>query len=844
MARSRRGSFGLQPRVAPNVTGQIVALSREYVAKRDALIMDAWRNGGTFEGKKATDDMVLAYWKERQAGLDEGDPNYENAKNQVMQLTYAVEQSKQDVLHLQGKISDTQYAQFYLKWANKVPKDSEFYRTLQKDAAQLIESSKDKARANGERAKTEAFNKFVQTTTDRDIAIGTAMTKDLDKLSKKTGLSVTGNGDELLALLTQDVKANPNAHRALLDTIHKADPNWNGQLTEGYFSQHIKAAVKGYDAIADRAQKEGFVSAYANATEGMSAMSNWGQNIKVWPVAQTYSDLETAFLKVWNDPNASQMDKMSAANAFSGQLSKLAQSPGIDAGSKTMIEADAQRLLGQDAGDNPSFGTAMLGREGVDPKTAMQLGAWVKTDAEMKANPTAWAYGPVDANGQYDPTGKGPLGMVPAGSVPPGAQGVMVPGADGKAVLAMVVPHAVYSTDPNNPSGSPKLAGYQIAYNVGGKTVEMWGYKGNDGQPRWSLTSPLVEGATTQTDNNGNVFVTPPAAAAVNPAQAAASLKYTKPDGTVVDLSAQGKQLADQLAAGSTNPSLTQNTLDDKGHVTGSIKLSYENGQFTLSQTTNTLDDKGNVLGSQTTPIEMATSTPQQNAFSPSRMAAGDVAGVTFTSALEASVKASSYTQTQDQVSKFASDPAFQQAFLSQTMQTLGTQNPYDPRIAAAWKNVTTATTRPAGQIDEITRNPAVAANRTDLQYPGSAPNPAAYDKALSINFGGGQELRIPGVPSYLKNSSIDLSGAKGAYDTINNIFGNILPGLGTPPQTPQGSPTPTATPGPTATPTASGTTPSNLPTPAPSPTPAPTSPAPTPAPTPNNHPSDYWHGQ
>jgi len=65
MARSRRGSFGLQPRVAPNVSNQIIALAREYVAKRDSLIMDAWRNGGTFEGKKATDEMVLAYWNEQ-----------------------------------------------------------------------------------------------------------------------------------------------------------------------------------------------------------------------------------------------------------------------------------------------------------------------------------------------------------------------------------------------------------------------------------------------------------------------------------------------------------------------------------------------------------------------------------------------------------------------------------------------------------------------------------------------------------------------------------------------------------------------------------------------------------
>jgi len=281
MARSRRGSFGLQPRVAPNVSGQIIALAREYVAKRQSNIMDAWRNGGTFEGKKATDDMVLAFWRGEMKDLDPNDPNYEEAKNNVMQLQYGIEQSKADVLHVQGKMSDMEYAGFFLRWAKKVPRNSEFYRTLQKDAAQLIESAKAKSRANGERARTEAFNKFVTTTTARDIAIGDAMTAALTDLSKKTGLSITGNGDELLKMLTDDVKANPDSYRVLLDVIHKGDPQWDGNLTEGYFNQHIKSATQGYDLIADRAQKAGFVSAYASAAQGMAAMSQWGQNLKV-----------------------------------------------------------------------------------------------------------------------------------------------------------------------------------------------------------------------------------------------------------------------------------------------------------------------------------------------------------------------------------------------------------------------------------------------------------------------------------------------------------------------------------------------------------------------------------
>lgn len=819
---ARRGSFGLQPRVAPNVSGQIIALAREYVAKRDALIMDAWRNGGKFEGKKVTDDMVLAYWRERQSGLDKGDPDYESASNQIMQLQYGIEQSKADVLHAQGKMSDSAYAQFFLRWAQKVPKNSEFYRTLQKDAAQLIEQGKAKAQANSERIKTEQFNNFVKTTQTQDIAIGDAMTAALDSLSKQTGLSVTGNGDELLAMLTTNVKANPEQYKQLLDTIKAGDPHWDGQLTEGYFSQHIQSAVQGYEKIADKAQKGGFVSAYANATQGMASMSMWGQNIKAWPVANTYTTAMNSFNKVWNDSNASQMDKTAAAAATAAQLNAMASTPGLDPGTKTMIEADAKRLLGQDAGDSPSFGSSMLGRNGVDPNLAMQVGAWVKTQTEMQANPTAWAYAPVDKNGNYDPTGQGALGMVPAGAVQPGAVGVMVPGHDGKAVLAMVTPHAIYTVDPNNPNAAPSLAGYQINYNVGGRAIQLWGYKDatTAGGNHWTLTSPLADNVSTTVDNKGDIYVTPQP---IPLDQQIAGLKNA--DGSPIQLTPEQR---DSILNGGSIKQLVGNTSSkDKAGVKTSITLTVKGGYITSTTTTDQIDATGTVTGSTTNPVQLA-GTQTSAAFSPSVLAAGNVPGVTFASPLESSVHAATYTQTQDQVSKFASDPAFQQAFLSQTMQTLGTDNPYDPRIADAWKGVTTPL---SGTYDYRGRGTGFAAARKDLNYPGQQV-PEANQGKLNVNFGG-QTLTIPGVPSYLNGQS-SIPGNWTKPGDLGTFYGvkpgganpNLIPGLGVPPQMATGSPAPSVAPTPTPTPTPTSTVPT--PTPAPTATAAPT-PSPTP---------------
>lgn len=814
MARSRRGSFGLQPRVAPNVTNQIVALAREYVAKRDALIMDAWRSGGTFEGKKATDEMVLAYWREREKDLAKGDPEYEQAKNQIMQLTYAIEQSKADLKHVQGKMSDGEYAQFFIRWANKVPANSEFYRVLQKDAAQLIESAKEKARVNGEKARVEAFNNFVKTTQAKDIAIGDAMTAALTDLSNQTGLSITGNGDELLTLLTQNVAANPAQYRALLDTIHAADPHWNGVLDESYLTTHIQQATQGWSLIADRAQKGGYVSAYASATKGEADMALWGQHLKVWPVATSYTNAENSFLRVWNDPNASQMDKQNAAAQFSSRLSTLANTPGIDPGAKTMIEADAQRLLGQDAGDNPSFGAAMLGRAGVDQNTAATVGYYTQLSAEMAANPTAWAYAPVDKNGQFDPSGHGPLGIVPAGTVPPGSQAVVIPGANGQAVMAMVPVHTVYVNDANNPGASPTVAGFQISYNVGGKNVQMWGYKDAQGGQHWSLISPITVGAQTTTDSKGDVYVTPQASPVADPIAMAKQLD--KKFGTNITAQLEAQQKAGSPLGG---VSVTLNQPGGKGDsASASFELKYDNGVFTANTTQNVLDPAtGKVLSSQKTPVEIPLAGPAGSAFSPSRLAAGGAAPGTFNSPLQASVTAASDSQNADQVSKFASDPAFQQAFLSQTMQTLGTSNPFDPRVAAAWKKITTPTAPQFGGQSPDERTKLTGKQRDDLVFPGEKQN-AAYQGTLNINFGKVGELNLPGLPSYLGNQNVNLSPFGNAASGLLSGLSTMMPGLGlpgsAPGQTAQGSPAPTITPtgfnvpAPTAiTPTSTSTT-------------------------------------
>ena len=297
----RRASFGRLPQVQPNIESTLAALSRQWQAQEDQNIMSAWKAGGEWHGKKVTDADVLAYWNGRMKGLDPKDPTYEDMKQQVFQLTYSVEQSKADLAHLQGKLSDSGYAQFFLGWAKKVPKDSEWWRALQKDAAQFMEQARAKGAATAAKAKQDSFNAYVAVR-QGSIDLGNALTDAIQQISKETGLNITDHGDVLLQMLSDEFSSNPEKFRVLGDVLPR---NFDGQFTHAFVATNLSQAQAAYGQVATRSKKDGYASQYANAAQGQSAMASWGTNLNVWGPAQSYDMAYQAFSDVWNDPTSS-----------------------------------------------------------------------------------------------------------------------------------------------------------------------------------------------------------------------------------------------------------------------------------------------------------------------------------------------------------------------------------------------------------------------------------------------------------------------------------------------------------------------------------------------------------
>lgn len=774
---ARRARFGRQPRAQQNINSTLVSIAREMQANRDANIMDAWKNGGEFEGKPVTDEMALAYWKKRGSTLDKKDPTYDRSQDEIMQLQYAIEQSKQDLLHVQGKLSDQAYANFFLKWAKKVPQHSEFWRSLQKDAAGLIQSAKAKAKRDAENARADAFNKFTANLQQHgSIAVSDALQAAMKQVAAESGLDMEGDGERILSILSADFKGNPDKYRKLQDALKTGAPGFNGNFTTAFVRQQVDAAEASYGRIATRAAKEGYATAYANAASNQSETAGFGSSLKLWGPAQAYDKAYDALQRTWSDPNASQEDKWAAANTFSATVGKLANTPGIPPEDKAMLQADAARAIGQDGGNGPSFGS-VLGRNVMTQEFAAETKHIAELKAAKAAAPNDYVYAPTDANGNFDPKGAGPVGIVPRSAVPADAALVAVPGLNGKMQMTYIPTHEMLVQDPFDPKKTTP-AGLVATYTIGGKQMMLTSAINAQGKQVWTTANPVAGGGSASFDNNNNLVITPPPPSPEDVLAAAQKLQDEHPG--IDFVSKVTEALRNGGSATATLDGRTPVT-DAEGNVrpglTSTVTLTYENGQFKVKTGEFSYDANGQrqEAGGNTTTMSVYQAGDNVRRGIDQTLLVTDHPGITFSSSLTASTAFASDTMSQRQLASLAQDPEFQYAFVQETTKALGTTDPTDPRVVSAWNDL-------IGRADErLAPRPRMQGTapqaRNDLTFPGQeAKHPSQVSPTINFN---GQTIRIPDMPAYMQGrAEAAVSGAApplyiaGADAYSNTILG------------------------------------------------------------------------
>lgn len=400
---ARTGTFGRLPRAAPSLEATLVAIAREMEQQRDQNMMDAWQKGGSVDGKKVTDEAILAYWNKRLQGVSKDDPLYDTYANAIKQYQYAIAESKMTAQYAlipnPTAGDDSRMAQFYLNWAKKVPRDSEFYRVLQRDAGQFIRSARAKGEASNRSAlearyqaqlgaiehnKMHAGELGLQYVTmllqrgsqgqgavlgeqplgnEHNIASTTnlaalelpsidevmsllASVNVADPISKRVGERVAGPGNP--AVLFHDEAGNPITGTQIIAALKDADPSFNGIFDVSSLNRMIANQKEGIQQQMALAKKTGHISDMMQLQAQLARVNEYGNELAAWPVMQSYSDLKQQLDDVMRDDSLLPAAKVAAIDRLRGQIGALANDPRIanDDHLRSQLQGEAEGAAG------------------------------------------------------------------------------------------------------------------------------------------------------------------------------------------------------------------------------------------------------------------------------------------------------------------------------------------------------------------------------------------------------------------------------------------------------------------------------------------------------------------
>jgi hypothetical protein len=342
-----RARFGRLPRSAPSLTATIVALGQQYEAQRERNLFDAWNQGGDWEGGKATDEVLMKYLKEKVKGLDPNDPKANETRIQIASYEFAIENSKMELRYAQKKVSDVGMAQFYRKWADKLPRDSEAYRQRAKLAAQYADRAHSAASGARRAASNDAYYKRLTNIMNEKVRPFGDLYATIEEYARKgvigyiaPALNTTGEGLEDLRVSEMDA----TTFQSMLDQLAR-DPalaewrkgfldsvrGYGGQIGgDTVFSQAgiaslANQAIAGINQQIDVAQKAGRQSDVTALRKQRDAIKQQRAIVQTIDEKAAYEDARKDWTEIISDTNSTAKDKLDATNAYKNTLLDLAR---------------------------------------------------------------------------------------------------------------------------------------------------------------------------------------------------------------------------------------------------------------------------------------------------------------------------------------------------------------------------------------------------------------------------------------------------------------------------------------------------------------------------------------
>ena len=554
MASSAR--FGRLPRTAPSLTSTIVAMAQQYQNQRDQNIETAWKNGGLFEGKKVTDEMYLAHWKQRMADVSPEDPMYDYYRDKIYGIEFNIAESKMSLKYARKDVTDQQMAQFYMSWAKKMPQNSANWRDLMTQAAKFKAAAAARASGNSARAAAQAYYNAQDATYKTHVLPGDAIAAGVSAVAegmglidrtqarnseygwdKMTAMNGGADGSTFFSLL-QTIESDPNLQKQLTTYIRDrlGFKDFDGRLDEDHLVAIFNDARNGAQTMANRALKTGHSSDYKAYMGKVDDLSRRAVMVRVtMGTDKTKGFLEQdSFMRAQTDQlfsensNATPVEQAALLQGYQTWLSNQGRDallasfpPGTFELGNPNFNEDAATVMGALQNTVASLGGQVTGRTLQDDPFGLggaEIGSKLWADRANGVNHANWmiAVGgaklvQVNSQGNPDPNGQGWAVITNGDSKLNGQDLIAMPYSGGQMGLQyqLRIPY----TDPK--TGQQKVGSLWTPYaattvidpsgglmedpNNPGQPLVLGGAKG---ETRWMVSAPIYVRGFGAADQN------------------------------------------------------------------------------------------------------------------------------------------------------------------------------------------------------------------------------------------------------------------------------------------------------------------------------------------------------
>lgn len=331
--------FGRLPRSAPSLTATIVALAQEYERVRESNIVDAWKNGGEFEGKKVTDKMVMDWFKRKRSELDPGDPMWDYYDNQITQYEFAIENSKEELEYKRGKRTDAQMANFYHTWAGKLPTDSEAYREREKLAAAYADRAASAGRARGRAVADNSYANAVNAQFKKEYAYDASLSfllieaRDRGILNDSEDLynidPSTADGREINKLW-DEIATSPEfaekRRRWTQDIRKNGDSDFNGDFSQDAFNSRGRAKLSSVNERIRLARKEGRQEDENRYSKDKGIVQQTKMQTSGFDETEDYEEARKTWITIFEAPGTTPLEADRATQVYRTELNRIKDS--------------------------------------------------------------------------------------------------------------------------------------------------------------------------------------------------------------------------------------------------------------------------------------------------------------------------------------------------------------------------------------------------------------------------------------------------------------------------------------------------------------------------------------